>query len=484
LVRRDPGDAAEDAQEVEGAEPGGVRQVGEREGLAARGFDSVHGVVDAADVARVARDVGGGRAGCVRDQRLGNEVADLVEIAAVVVAATVPRSRILRPMGELGRGLSRLIAAGAIVLGLASCGGAGGKSRTEREAPQIVETTGVAAPAPSAAAGAATEPEPEPEPALGPIPVTAADPTEGDPSAAVTVVVFWDHESEKSVDMATTLLALQMGYQPEELRIAFKHRASPRGIRSAHEEAAAVFRVGGMPAFTTYLRAIAYPGSLAKRRERGLAKARGLVRSGPSFSPTPEDTRKVNADVALATKLGIGAPPVVFINGRRVDGEVPADGLESLILDELALANAAHPDGKRPPDWYVRRSTEAFAESAAAARPAPGAEDKAQQVVYGAKHLVVQWAGAKRSKQTRTKAEAKQRAAQALAELKRGVAFEDVVTRYSDEPGAQTTGGNIGRFARRSMDPAFGDAVAALAVGAMSGIVESQFGFHIIVRTE
>jgi hypothetical protein len=369
----------------------------------------------------------------------------------------------------------RLATIGAIVMLLAGCRSAAGRPATERETPEPVAAT-VVIPTPSSASSAAKGPEID----LGPIPVTAADPTEGDASAPVTIVAFWGFELDKSHRATTALLALS--FQPTEVRIVFKHRASPRGMRSAHHEAAAVFRVGGMPAFSRYMKAIAKTGSFAERRERGLSAAHELITS--SLSPTPEDTRKVDDDVALAAKLGVGVPPVIFINGRRVEGEETATSLEPLILDELAAAKAAHPDGRLPADWYARRTAAALAQAAAAPRPPPTVADEAAKVVYGAKHLVVQWAGTKRSKQTRTKAEAKQLAARALAELKAGAAFEDVARKYSDEPGAQNSGGNLGRFQRGHMDPIFGDTVASLTVGAMSGIIETQFGFHIVVRTE
>jgi parvulin-like peptidyl-prolyl isomerase len=104
--------------------------------------------------------------------------------------------------------------------------------------------------------------------------------------------------------------------------------------------------------------------------------------------------------------------------------------------------------------------------------------------VYGAKHLVVQWKGATRSRQERSKDEAKKRTEEALAKLKGGAKFEDVAKEYSDEPGVANTGGNLGRFSRAGFDPQFVDAVEKLKVGEQSGLVESAFGYHIIVRTE
>jgi hypothetical protein len=140
-------------------------------------------------------------------------------------------------------------------------------------------------------------------------------------------------------------------------------------------------------------------------------------------------------------------------------------------------------------------ATSAAAESAKPAAPTtpavsankpqtPPKPPQAAGPVYGAKHLVVQWKGATRSKQERSKEEALKRTEEALGKLKGGAKFEDIAKEYSDEPGVANTGGNLGRFTRAGFDPKFVDAVEKLKVGEQSGVVESAFGYHIIVRTE
>jgi len=66
-----------------------------------------------------------------------------------------------------------------------------------------------------------------------------------------------------------------------------------------------------------------------------------------------------------------------------------------------------------------------------------------------------------------------------LAQLKGGASFEDLARANSDCPSA-AEGGDLGFFGRGQMVPAFDEAVFALKTGETSGIVETEYGYHLV----
>lgn len=100
-----------------------------------------------------------------------------------------------------------------------------------------------------------------------------------------------------------------------------------------------------------------------------------------------------------------------------------------------------------------------------------------------ASHLLIQWKGSEQSAQSRTK----ELALELMEKIKSEVTpanFEEKVMEYSDEPGADKTAGDLDYFRRGDMVPPFEDAAFALTKGAVSDVVETQFGFHLIKKTD
>ncbi len=102
-----------------------------------------------------------------------------------------------------------------------------------------------------------------------------------------------------------------------------------------------------------------------------------------------------------------------------------------------------------------------------------------------ARHVLVMHDGskAKPPKLKRPREEARARAQACLVELRSGAKFSDMVTKYTDEPGGASRGGDLSSFRRETMVKRFSDAAFALKVGQISEVIETAYGFHIIQRT-
>ncbi len=70
-----------------------------------------------------------------------------------------------------------------------------------------------------------------------------------------------------------------------------------------------------------------------------------------------------------------------------------------------------------------------------------------------------------------------------LAEAKAGVDFEQLAKKYSED-GSASRGGDLGLFDDKRMVKPFTDAAFALGVGEVSGLVDTQYGLHIIKAEE
>ncbi len=115
------------------------------------------------------------------------------------------------------------------------------------------------------------------------------------------------------------------------------------------------------------------------------------------------------------------------------------------------------------------------------ARVAPGAVDSA----YGAntvrllQHILV---GVPQTATPEQRAQARRKAEAALARVRGGADFAKVAAEVSDDPGSKGNGGFLPPAPRGQFVPAFDSAGWALAPGAMTGLVETPFGYHIIRR--
>jgi parvulin-like peptidyl-prolyl isomerase len=121
-------------------------------------------------------------------------------------------------------------------------------------------------------------------------------------------------------------------------------------------------------------------------------------------------------------------------------------------------------------------------ETRVVAEKTPPAPQPADQIE--ASHILVSYQGATRAKPTvtRTRDEARELATQLAARAHEpGVDFSQLAKDSSDGPSG-VEGGALPRFGRQQMVKPFSDAAFALRPGEISGVVETNFGFHVIRR--
>ena len=99
-----------------------------------------------------------------------------------------------------------------------------------------------------------------------------------------------------------------------------------------------------------------------------------------------------------------------------------------------------------------------------------------------ASHILI---GVSATASPEAKAEAKKKAEQVLAEVKKNPAkFAELAKKYSQDPGSAEKGGDLGTFGRGAMVKPFEDAAFSMKAGDISGLVQSDFGYHIIKLNE
>ena len=103
-----------------------------------------------------------------------------------------------------------------------------------------------------------------------------------------------------------------------------------------------------------------------------------------------------------------------------------------------------------------------------------------------ASHILISYKGADRAdaEVTRSKEEAKAEAERIRKLIvSEGKDFAEMAKEHSNGP-SKTKGGDLGKFKFEVMAKPFSEAAFALEVGAVSEVVETGFGFHVIKRTE
>ena len=159
------------------------------------------------------------------------------------------------------------------------------------------------------------------------------------------------------------------------------------------------------------------------------------------------------------------------------------------VLTVLVFMGCGHPSDTPPPSPApsTTMGTDQPASASVPAEPSEGADIGALPANapkrIGARHLLVAYQGATGADPSlrRTRAEALDKAGQLRARIDAGEQLADLARQESDGPSA-AAGGDLGAFGQGTMDARFENAAFRLQVGAISKLVETDFGFHLIER--
>lgn len=209
------------------------------------------------------------------------------------------------------------------------------------------------------------------------IPVTEDDPTWGNADAPVTIVEISDFECPFCGRVNPTMAELKAKYGKDKLRIVWKHHPLPfhKAARPAHEAAAAVHDLGGNDAFWKF-------HDLAFANRKGLNDEnfkKWAIESGVDGAKfeaaikTKKYSAKVDADMAVARKIGASGTPAFRINGVELSGAQPTPKFVEIIDQQLAEAKKLIAAGTKPADVYPT-----LVAKNAKAKPDAGSDDKKQ----------------------------------------------------------------------------------------------------------
>lgn len=214
----------------------------------------------------------------------------------------------------------------------------------------------------------------------------------------------------------------------------------------------------------------------------GCADFRKLFTSRANVAAEAGDQELPAARLA-ALMRGAGGTPInqetaEFVANVWVDyalfAEAAAEG--KLLVDSATVSAAMWPE-------IAEARTSRWHDLLASRRP-PVGEGAADSIYGGQEVRVFQHilfstpAGAPPA----AKAGARKQAERAVSQIKRGSDFGDLAGKLSQDPGSARDAGFLPPSPRGAFVPAFDSAGWNLAPGEVSGIVETQFGFHVIKR--
>ncbi len=171
------------------------------------------------------------------------------------------------------------------------------------------------------------------------------------PGAPITIVVFSDFECPLCKDEALSLRKNVAADFPDKVRVYFKDFP----LSSIHPWAAPAAIAGhcvytlSPAAFWQYhdwlyenQADITTENFMPKVEEFAKSKGIDQVRLGACLQDRAAAEKALSAEIAEGRALGIDKTPTIFVNGRKLEGSIPWDGMKMLIQYELDYQKA-HP---------------------------------------------------------------------------------------------------------------------------------------------
>lgn len=179
------------------------------------------------------------------------------------------------------------------------------------------------------------------------------------------------------------------------------------------------------------------------------------------------------------------------VKSQTVNPPTKADFLEDLIRYEVGLQEAEKRGLQKDPIVLERLDQEmykALLEKELGPRIQKiQVSDKEMQTWYAknpelrTSHILIEYKAGATPAQV---AEARKRANEIYDEVKKSKRpFEELVKLYSDDALSKQAGGDIGWQSRVTLVPSYYEAASDMKVGEVRGLIESQFGFHVIKLT-
>jgi protein-disulfide isomerase len=170
------------------------------------------------------------------------------------------------------------------------------------------------------------------------VPVTLSQPSRGPTDALVTIVQWCDFERPACLKLDAALESLRVRYEGD-VRVVFRHFAEPSATAQLpHEFAQLAFEQAGK---FWEAKALVSSGArpLGPADFEPHAKQLGLDwTSVRSALERHTHAGHVASDRAFAALFGVQDVPAVFVNGRRIEGEVSPRSLRILVEDERERA--------------------------------------------------------------------------------------------------------------------------------------------------